>query len=341
MPQMKRMSDGATRTLAAPVVDFLFHPTFRVADMYSVHDWLKRVFRRQGMPQRLITTNTEYGFPSEARQLDFSIYTFISDLWFDVTQADLAGQPAISTSQNHLASPFAWYSHRPYMALRACLKHGIGVFSNDVRITDEREVVPTVFGPDVLILYTDPKDVGLNVEICGFNPDKGRVFGNLAYPRVSDPYWGQPPVSADDPLGIEGVSHHTILTDDVARALRFNVEVLGGHVIYESRNDLLRTDSTYVFLADAIIELARPLEPGTPAMEDWKSKPMAGEEDVHHAVTFKVQDLGRTMRHLRAEGIGLEAQSKTLIFTDPKDCLGMRWGFTSASIPNDPRDSRK
>ena len=110
------------------------------------------------------------------------------------------------------------------------------------------------------IIFTLPAETGLSYEFCVFMPHRD--------PR------GDPPVHAAipfDPLGIECCSHHTVLTDHKERALLLLVEVLGGRIVHEGRNDLLATQSTFVALANGVIELGQPLEEGSPAMQDWQS----------------------------------------------------------------------
>jgi hypothetical protein len=54
-------------------------------------------------------------------------------------------------------------------------------------------------------------------------------------------------------------------------------------------------------------------------------------------VTFKVKDLDRAVDHLAGVGVGLETRSDDLVVTDPGDCHGLRFGFTSSLIPGDSR----
>ena len=63
------------------------------------------------------------------------------------------------------------------------------------------------------------------------------------------------------------------------------MNVLGGRVIHKSRNEILKTDSTYVAVADAICELAILTIEGSYAMEDWKRNKLV---DTYHALTWEV-----------------------------------------------------
>jgi catechol 2,3-dioxygenase-like lactoylglutathione lyase family enzyme len=177
------------------------------------------------------------------------------------------------------------------------------------------------------IIFTVPEDAGLSYEFC-------------LYVAHRDPR-GYPPVPAvipSDPLGIECCSHHTLLTRQPERARGLIVEVLGGRVIHEARNEVLATHSTYVALADGVVEVAVPLEEGSPAMEEWRR---SASQDTYSSLTWKVGDLDRVVDHLEASGVRLRAKSRSLVVTDPADTLGVPWGFTTALCPGDPRASHQ
>jgi len=173
------------------------------------------------------------------------------------------------------------------------------------------------------IIFTLPAETGLSYEFTVFLPHRD--------PR------GDPPVHATvpfDPLGIECCSHHTVLTDRKERALTLLVKVLGGRIVHEGRNDLLATESTFVALADGVVELARPVEGGSPAMQDWQAH---APDDAYHALTWKVRDLDQAASHLEASGIRIQAATDTAIVTDPGVGLGVAWGFSSELVSGDPR----
>jgi hypothetical protein len=173
------------------------------------------------------------------------------------------------------------------------------------------------------IIFTVPEDAGLSYEFCVYVPHRDP----RGYPPV-------PAVSPTDPLGIECCSHHTVLTKQPERAHELLVDVLGGHIIHEGRNDVLATQSTYIALADGVLEVAQPLDEGSPAMEDWlRSAPL----DTYSSLTWKVRDLDRVADHLEKSDVGLRARTDTMIVTDPADSLGIPWGFSTALCPGDPR----
>ncbi len=136
-----------------------------------------------------------------------------------------------------------------------------------------------------------------------------------------------------DVLGIVHCGHHTLLTDQPERALRLHVDVLGGQVVHEGRNELLGATSTYVHVAGSMVEFATPDE-GTFAHRDWlRAAPL----DTYHSLTWRVRDLDRVERHLESLEIEVLSRSSDTVITDPATSLGIPWGFTTEHVPGDPR----
>lgn len=198
----------------------------------------------------------------------------------------------------------------------------------DIRGTDMSGRIPEGDGPplDVSsrpIIFTVPEDAGLSYEFCMYMPHRDP----RGYPPV-------PAVSPSDPLGIECCSHHTVLTRQPERAHQLLVDVLGGCIIHEGRNDVLATQSTYIALADGVLEVAQPLDEGSPTMGDWRR---GAPQDTYTSLTWKVRDLDRVADHLVAAGVGFRAHTETMIVTDPASSLGVPWGFSTELCPGDPR----
>jgi hypothetical protein len=59
--------------------------------------------------------------------------------------------------------------------------------------------------------------------------------------------------------------------------------------------------------------------------------------NIDHSVTFKVADLLHARAQLCAVGVGLENDHPSMIFTDPADTHGLRFGFTASLVDGDPR----
>jgi catechol 2,3-dioxygenase-like lactoylglutathione lyase family enzyme len=135
------------------------------------------------------------------------------------------------------------------------------------------------------------------------------------------------------PLHIRKQSHFTLATRDLDRAQKLYVEVIGGTVLHECERDLLGTHSTFVAIGrDDVVELAEPLESGTP---------IADYVDVHHhglfSVSLQVEDLAAAARYLASKGIAPQSVDAETFLSDPATTHGVHWAFTTAEIPNDTR----
>ncbi len=307
----------------AYAVKYLFHPTHWVPDLDEATRFFGQVFGRhsQSMTEFLQLEERDMvaGYP-----IDYSTFTPIAEVLFDCVDPSL-----------HLVDGKA-----PYPAVSKPHLGGIGWFVDGIedlwvelrrrkiRGTDQARKEPEGEGPPLdisatPIIFTLASDTGLSYEFCSYMPSRDP----RGYPPVPD-------VSPSDPLGIECCAHHTVLTNRPDRARELVVDVLGGRVIHEGRNDVLGTQSTYVALADGVYEYGQPLGAGSPGAEDWK-----GDEpkDLYHSLTWQVRDLDQVADHLKSCGVRLLAQTDTRIVTDPADSLGIPWGFTTVLTPGDSR----
>jgi hypothetical protein len=199
-----------------------------------------------------------------------------------------------------------------------------GIYSLDQRGTPWRQSEPPIASFSTMkLFYTDAESTGLRYE---FLPTEGIAPADVR----GDPNWTLPPVSKDDPLGIVRCSHHTVLTNQPLRAFNLMVKTLGGTVVNESRNEILKTKSVYVELAGDLFEYAEPLEEGTPAMDNWRER---APLDSYHALTWQVVDLDRVARHLEKCNVRLRTRTEETIITEPHDALGIPWGFTTSIHP--------
>jgi hypothetical protein len=155
-----------------------------------------------------------------------------------------------------------------------------------------------------------------------------------AWDPRTDPGWQLPPVRPSDPLAIVRCSHHVVLTANLPRALKLLVNILDGRIVDEAENPILGTASTYVAVADAIFELAVPQRSGSPTQRDWERR---APDDTYYSLVWQVADLDRVRRHLAANRIRILEGDDDTVYTDPRDALGVAWGFTSSARPGDPR----
>lgn len=302
----------------------LYHPSHHVTDLAEGEAWFERVFGRASRPMAEMTRNAP---ASEGYPTDYSTFTPINDVLFDMIDPKryvLQGVQRYPTVDKPHLKGFGWYVEGIADAYRALRRVGVQMVGQMDEPADSDDP-PTAPGSPMPIFFTVPESAGLRYE---FLPQ-------IPFPldhRLA-PDWELPPVSDDDPLGIERCSHHTVLTDRPERGLRVVVEALGGTVIHEGRDEVLGVDSTYVRLADAVFQYAVP-DAGTPAHADWAA---GAPNDTYHSITWKVADLDRVARHLEAQGVKVRTRTDEVIVTDPETSLGVPWGFTTTLTPGDER----
>jgi catechol 2,3-dioxygenase-like lactoylglutathione lyase family enzyme len=176
-------------------------------------------------------------------------------------------------------------------------------------------------------LFTDPRDTGTQLE---FVPVETRTL--MRDPRFK-PGWSPSWWADRHPLHVQKLSHVTVTTRDAAQAAQFYETVLHAPVVY--RGDTPSNGCRHVFMLvgeDLMIELAEPLD---------ESSPIARDMDRYHesiySLTYKVRDLTGAEEYLARKGVGFSARDGTTLVTDPATSQGAVMGFTTWSIPGDPR----
>jgi catechol 2,3-dioxygenase-like lactoylglutathione lyase family enzyme len=304
----------------------MFHPSHRAPDLDVVGEWFERVF---GVPSTRL--NKVLGIPTidPQNRMDYSAFTTIRDVIFDTIDPRLyvkEGVQRYPTIEKPHLNGFGWYVEGVADAYRALKAHGYTIV-NQRDEPVEGDDPPSADGGGMSMYWLTPEDAGLRYQFLPLFPFPGD-------PRVAAG-WTLPPISPDDPLGVECCSHHTVLTDRPDRARKLFADALGGTVIHEGRNEARGTDSIYVSLADGVYEFAVPDE-GTEAYADWKA---ASPSDTYHSITFKVGDLDKVDEHLKASGVGIRSRSDDFIVTDPETSIGIPFGFTTSLTPGDPRQA--
>ena len=302
----------------------MYHPSHHVPDLAEAEEWFARVFGCESTPlaSMMRQAPSRNGYPT-----DYSTFTPIRDVLFDTIDPKryvLLGKQRYKTVDTPHLKGFGWYIEGMPGVYLAMKDAGFTIV-NQVDELAEGDETPTASGSPMPLFFSVPDDAGLRFEF----------FPAIPFPldpRVADG-WTLPPVADDDPLGIDRCSHHTVLTDQPARALRLLVDTLGAEIVHTGRNELLGADSTYLHFADSILEYAVP-DAETDAHADWS---LDAPNDTYHAITWKVIDLDRAERHLSAQGVAIRARSADTIITEPATSLGVPWGFTTTLTPGDPR----
>jgi catechol 2,3-dioxygenase-like lactoylglutathione lyase family enzyme len=299
----------------------VFHPTIQVPDLAAAERWFAEVFGCPSVPlSSLVPSRPEY--PTE-----YSIFTLIREVFIDSIDPKLHfvnGYQRFPEVKEPVLKSIGWYVE----GIEA-LYHGLrGQGIRSIDLSDniaEGEQPPQSPGGGVITYFTAPADAGLQYQFMREGPFP-------LDPRTS-PGWAPQVVDHADPLGIDCCAHHTILTTQLPRALKFAVDVMKGKLVHEGRNALLGADSVFVFVGDALLEYARP-DPGSAA---HASLLQALPGDKYYSMSWKVADLGQAERHLVRHGVRIAARSDAGFVTEASTSLGVPWGFTSRLQPGDPR----
>ena len=305
------------------------HPSHKVTDLHAAEKFFLEVFGCESIPIRNYLPPKEDA-PNYPR--DYSILTPIADVLFDCLDPSRyvveGRQTYEGVSEPHLFC-FAFAVDGIEELYKNLIAHGIRSTDQANRLGNSKAAPASGFAKRPLF-FTLPESTGLRYQISSVHG----IGTNID--RRSDPNWRLP--ASNGPLGIEYCAYHTILTKDVQKQLKFLVDILHGTVIHQAYNKLLEVDSTFVAVADGIYELATPVKQGSFAMADSKFN---APFDTYHSLTWKVKDLSATERHLAANNVEILFRDESTIIANPRTAIGIPWGFTSETIPGDPRGAQK
>lgn len=287
----------------------MYHPSLHVPDLAEAEEFFSRVFGRPS-----VRLSTMFVPPREGRSVpDHSTFTLVGDVLIDSIDPRryvIDGWQCYPDVEGGTLRSIGWYAEEVAGLYRKLRSMG-------VTLVDQRDAVagggdpPTAVGSEMPLFFTVATDVGLRHELVP-------AFDFPLDPRCA-PGWRLPPPSEEDPLGIVGCAHHTVLTSDPSRALRLLVDAFGGAVTGEGRDEVLASAVTVVALAGSVIHLAVPDDPST----------VSREVDRYHSITWEVVDVDLVERHLRAQGVAIATRTPTTVVADPATALGIPWGFTA------------
>jgi Glyoxalase/Bleomycin resistance protein/Dioxygenase superfamily len=183
-------------------------------------------------------------------------------------------------------------------------------------------------------IYTHPRDTSTQLEFYQPPASVGGPQGSGSFP---DPRftagWEHRWAERDNALGIERLSHATVVVADVERAGRVYLDGVGATFVHEESSALTGTRSVFVAVGtETVIELAQPL-----GSEGLAAADLAANGDMCHALTFAVTDLARTLQHLEALGLGVVGRDEDTVLVDPQHTWGAPVRFTTRTLPGDPR----
>jgi catechol 2,3-dioxygenase-like lactoylglutathione lyase family enzyme len=181
-------------------------------------------------------------------------------------------------------------------------------------------------------VFAHPKDTPGMLE---FSETGGQYPFEKVDPRFS-PHW---PAFRDDfwpkrhRLGLERLSHVTVVVHDVTEATRFYTDVLDGKSLDEQPSTVGDADSAFVLVGeDTVLELAQPRDP---------SSVIARELDTVGqcvtTVTFRVRDLDQAAVHLTQAQAPVVSVAEHQVVLDRTRTWGAEYRFTDQSLAGDPR----
>ncbi|KIX06723.1 uncharacterized protein Z518_04699 [Rhinocladiella mackenziei CBS 650.93] len=307
----------------------LYHPSHRVPSLEEADEFFNKVFGIPSVWRSALYTEPDPRYPTYPT--DYCIFTSIADVFFDCIDPRkyiIDGEQRYATVEKPQLNGLGWGVEGIDEIYAKVQTLGIRCTDQANRPSDP-QVCPVASFKKSKLFYTEAPTSGLRYE---FYPVES--IGD--YDHRKNPSWELKPRIGKGDLKVQFCSHHTILTGNRERAIRLYVDTLGGRVIHDERNTLRGTDSVYILLADAVYEFATPRHSGSYAAKDYETREHP-EEDVYHALTWKVEDLSVVKNHLRAQGVRIIAENDEMVIVEPADGLGIPWGFITTILPNDDR----
>jgi catechol 2,3-dioxygenase-like lactoylglutathione lyase family enzyme len=330
-------------TESRELATFMFHPSLLIRDRAEAERFFERAFGVPSVYQRVIMTDNRLEYNNDY-PTDYSIYTWVADVWFDALQPDLyriEGRENADPSYGRLVE-IGWFVDDLAASIEACERAGVRVLNQHDAIVTTANVseAASAASNDIALFWMHPADTGLSLELCYMTPTFGGKFGEVCFPPLTNG-WQSPPMLGPNPLGVEFCSWHSILTTDLPRALKWACEVLGGRLIHRSFDQALQTENTYVWLGKSVLEFAQPVASDGLAYDNFQKKTssLSGKvsEDVYWSIGFKVRDVKRAASHLESAGIAFEWLDDHRIMIDAQVGLGVYWCLTDQAVSSDPR----
>lgn len=173
-------------------------------------------------------------------------------------------------------------------------------------------------------IWTHPRETFGQLE---FAPAGDYTIDPRLQPAWSSAFWRE-----RHPLGIERLSHITVVVRELAGAKRLYCEILGAKLIHEEEVAGRKRSAFAAIGQDTVVELAQPLSMSSPEGRDIERN----GEGIH-ALVFKTGRLANAKEFLESKGLTPQMDGHDSIMLNEDQAFGMTIGFTRRSIPNDPR----
>jgi catechol 2,3-dioxygenase-like lactoylglutathione lyase family enzyme len=320
------MSETTPVHAGRATIPALYHPTIAVHDLDAARDWFRRVFSRVPLrwEQTLDLDLLEPDYPT-----NYSFFAFVADIHWVFLCPELHARGSLTgqTRYRDVAEGMiglGWYTDDAVELFARLADAGIRSHDQKGRLIAPDAPPVSSFARDVLTGFTEPADTGIRYEFQETGRRHWEFYSRDADPRLR-PDWDGPRLDPADPLGILLTSHHTIVTVDPTRVLDLYVGLLDGEIVARSRDDTQGMTSTFVRLADTVLEFAVP-DAGSPEAEA-----VAQGRDRYVGVTLQVADVEAAGRHLAEVGVET-APTAGGVAIPPAAGFGAEWRFV-AELP--------
>lgn len=213
--------------------------------------------------------------------------------------------------------------------------HGMAFYVDDVAELDRRlqeAGVRTTYAGTPGTVFTHPKDTPGMLEFHdpGVRPHRGPPEPRFSpqWAAFRDDFWPH-----RHPLGLERLSHLTVVVHDVDAATRFYTDVVDAVRLDKQPPWEPDADSAFVMVGeDTVVELVHPHDPASRLGRELGS---VGECVI--GVTFKVRDVDKAASHLEVRQAPVVAVEDHRIVLDRTRTWGAEYRFTDEALRGDPR----
>ena len=227
-------------------------------------------------------------------------------------------------------APTSWFRYAERFGPRV---HNIAFYADDLEELGQRLTAAGVRITDAdsgNTIFCHPKDTPGMLE---FHPSEG-LWERLdprfrpEWTAFSDAYWGR-----HHPLGLQRMSHVTVVVDDLPAAEKFYVDVLDSVPLPDQDATVPGGVSRYVVVGeDTIVEL---LAPGDTDSVHARDLALVGPSIT--GVTFTVHDLAQTATRFEYLPEFVAEMSEHEIRLDVAKTWGCEYRFTERVLAGDPR----
>ncbi len=184
-------------------------------------------------------------------------------------------------------------------------------------------------------VFTHPKDTPGMLE---FQETAGEFRTDLQDPRFSE-HW--PRFRGDfwadrHPLGLERMSHVTVVVADVGAAMRFYTDVLDAVALDDQASSVADAEASFVMVGeDTVLELVHPRDPSSVLAQELET---VGQ--CVTGVTFTVRDLHKLADRFELLSVPVLSVGEHEILLDRARTWNTDYRFTDRTLAGDPRVSR-